>query len=289
MKRLFLAFLVGVFALSLAQPEAPEVMSVPWTVGGVAQPALLQLSYLRRLLEPKGVKLTEMLMLNRNVLEMSFPGTANSLYVRVVEQNSTPYVVFDDILINLAQLDLGLNVPVRVEGWATPTLTIGATSFKLGSKNGPVNPYLAYMYLVRKTLLDRGDAPPYLSKLLDDNPKTRACTHQLASSDPAGTVYAVASRRWADINLKAPYDRIPGGFPQPSAFDLAPVENGRVRLKLPEASAQYAPSLEAWQKSRDPDTLILIKLSGKIVDNNAEYQVVVPSSGKTQAVSCKGG
>jgi len=289
MRNLFLTALIGCSALGLAQTNPPEVLSVPWTLGGVAQPALLRLSYLKGLLEPKGVKLSESLILNRNVLEMSFPGTTNSLYIRVVEQKSTPYAVFDDIAINLAQLDLGVNVPVRLEGWATPTVTIGATSFKLGSKTGPVNPYLAYMYLVRKALLDRGDAPPFLSKLLDDNPKARACTHELRVSDPAGTVYAAVSREWANVNLKAPYDRIPGGFPRPAGFDVAAVENGRLRLKLPETTAQYAGSLEQWQKAADPDSLILIRLSGKITDRNAEYQVVVPSGGRTQAVSCKGG
>jgi len=283
------ALLVGICSFGLAQPEAPEVAAVPWRVGGVVQPSLLPLEPLERLLGPKGVKLKEMLVLGRNVLELSFPATRNSLYVRVVEQNNASYAVFDDILVNLAQLDLGVNLPVKVEGWSTPTLTIGATRFKLGSPSNPVNPYLGYMYLVRKALLDRGDAPPYLSKLLDDNPLTRACVHQLASSDPDGTVYAVASRRWAEVNLKAPYDRIPGGFPQPSAFDLAAVEQGRLRLRLPQATAQYAPSLEAWQQAKDPDTLLLIRLSGQIVDGNAVYQVVVPSGGKTLARACQKG
>lgn len=289
MRNLYLLVMIGVSTLSLAQPGGSEVPSAPWRVGGVVQPALLRLSSLKSSLAPKGVKLTEMLMLNRNVLEMSFPGTANSLYIRVVEQNNAPYAVFDDIPINLAQLDFGVNVPVRLEGWATPTITIGTTSVKLGGKNNPVNPYLGYMYLVRKALLDRGDAPPYLSKLLDDNPKARNCTHEIRAGDPAGTVYAAASREWANINLKAPYDRIPGGFPRPAGFDVAAVENGRLRLKLPGSAAQYAPSLEAWQKASDPDTLILIRLTGKITDRNAEYEVVVPGGGKTQAVSCKGG
>ncbi|MBF6594259.1 MAG: hypothetical protein IVW51_07400 [Thermaceae bacterium] len=280
--------IAGWLTLALGQPSpAPSVSAVPWAVGGIAQPSLLRLSDLKTLLESKGVKFDQVAVLSRYLLEMQFPQTANALYIRIIDHNNRSYAVFDDIFINLAQLDMGVNVAVRVEGWDTPTITIGSTSFKVGSRDAPVNPYLAYMYLVRKALLGRGDAPPYLSKLLDDNPKARACLHTLRVSDPEGTVYAVASRRWAEINLAAPYDRILGGFPQPSAFDVAPVDGGLVRLHLASSSAQYAPSLQAWQKSKDPNSLLLIKLNGKITDQNAEYQVVVPSGGKTQALNCK--
>lgn len=104
-------------------------------------------------------------------------------------------------------------------------------------------------------------------------------------SDPSGTVYAVASRVWAEANLKAPYDKIPD-FAKPAAFHVGVVQNGRILLLLPNESASYANSLENWAKARDRETLILIKLSGRVVDLQAEYQVVVPPQGRSRALRC---
>lgn len=269
--------------LALAQSE---VHSVPWAIGGVQQPALLRVSELRSLLEPKGVRFNETGILGRYLLEVKFPQTTNGIYLRMVSQNNISYAVFDDLFINLAQVDLGINTPVKVEGWANPTLTIGATIFKLGTSRNPVNPYLGYMYLARKLLIDRSDAPPYLAKLLDEDPKSRRCLHELRVDDPAGTVYAVASRVWAEANLRASYDQIPD-FSRPAAFHVGAVQNGRIRLLLPNQSANYASSLENWKKARDPETLILIKLSGRVVDLQAEYKVVVPPQGRSQAQRCE--
>lgn len=261
------------------------VGSVPWAVGGVQKPALLQVDELRRLLEPKGVRFTETGILGRYLLEVKFPQTTNGLYLRMVSQNNTSYAVFDDLFINLAQVDLGINTPVRVEGWANPLITIGPTVFRLGTQRNPVNPYLGYMYLVRKRLIDRDDAPPYLAKLLDEDPRARRCIHELPVTDPAGTVYAVASRVWAEANLKAPYDRIPD-FIRPAAFHVGAVQNGRMRLLLPRESANYASNLEEWAKARDKETLILIRLTGWIKGLNAEIQVIRPPRGRSQAVRC---
>ncbi len=260
-----------------------EVGSVPWVVGGVQQPALLRVSELRRLLEPKGVRFDETAILGRYLLEIKFPQTARSMYLRIVSQNNVSYAVFDDLFINLAQVDLGIKV--RVEGWANPILTIGPTVFKLGAERNPVNPYLGYMYLVRKLLVDRSDAPPYLAKLLDENPKARRCLHELRVSDPPGTVYAAASRVWAEANLKAPYDKIPD-FDRPAAFHVGAVQDGRIRLLLPGELAHYASSLENWEKARDRETLILIRLSGRVVDLQAEYRVVVPPQARSRALRC---
>lgn len=281
-KRLVGAGILGVLMVAAQS----NVGSVPWAIGGVQQPALLRVSELRSLLEPKGVRFNETGILGRYLLEVKFPQTANGLYLRMVSQNNISYAVFDDLFINLAQVDLGINTPVKVEGWANPTLTIGATIFKLGSSRNPVNPYLGYMYLVRKLLIDRSDAPPYLAKLLDEDPKARRCLHELRVADPAGTVYAVASRVWAEANLRAPYDQIPD-FSRPAAFHVGAVQNGRIRLMLPNQSANYASSLENWQKARDRETLILIKLSGRVLDLQAEYQVVVPPQGRSQAQRCR--
>ncbi len=275
------AGILGVL-MALAQPS---VSSVPWAVGGVQEPALLQVSELRRLLEPKGVRFAETGILGRYLLEVRFPQTTNGLYLRMVSQNNISYAVFDDLFINLAQVDLGINTPVRVEGWANPLITIGPTVFRLGTQRNPVNPYLGYMYLARKGLIDRDDAPPYLAKLLDENPKARRCVHELRVSDPAGTVYAVASRVWAEANLKAPYDKIPD-FPRPAAFHVGAVQDGRIRLLLPRETATYAGSLENWAKARDKETLILIRLSGRIVDLQSEFRVVVPPQGRSQAQRC---
>ncbi|WP_243455190.1 hypothetical protein [Meiothermus sp. CFH 77666] len=273
-------------AMGLAWTLAQDgVGSVPWAVGGVQQPALLRVSELRSLLEPKGVRFNETGILGRYLLEVRFPQTANGLYLRMVSQNDTSYAVFDDLFINLAQVDLGIRTPVRVEGWANPVITIGPTVFKLGTARNPVNPYLGYMYLARKALIDRSDAPPYLAKLLDEDPKARRCLHELRVSDPAGTVYVAASRVWAEANLKAPYDKIPD-FAKPAAFHVGAVQNGRIRLLLPNESASYASSLPNWEKARDRETLVLIKLSGRIVDLQAEYQVVVPPQGRSRALRC---
>lgn len=273
-------------AIGLAWVLAQDgVGSVPWAVGGVQQPALLRVSELRSFLEPKGVRFTETAILGRYLLEVRFPQTANSLYLRMVSQNEISYAVFDDLFINLAQVDLGVRTPVRVEGWANPVITIGPTVFKLGTARNPVNPYLGYMYLVRKALIDRSDAPPYLAKLLDEDPKARRCLHELRVSDPAGTVYAAASRVWAEANLKAPYDKIPD-FAKPAAFHVGVVQNGRIRLLLPGESASYASSLSTWEKARDRETLILVKLSGRVVDLQAEYQVVLPPQRRSRALRC---
>lgn len=275
---------VGAVGLAWALAQG-DVGSVPWAVGGVQQPALLRVSELRSLLEPKGVRFNETGILGRYLLEVKFPQTANGLYLRMVSQNDISYAVFDDLFINLAQVDLGIHTPVRVEGWANPVITIGPTVFKLGTARNPVNPYLGYMYLARKALIDRSDAPPYLAKLLDEDPSARRCLHELRVSDPAGTVYAAASRVWAEANLKAPYDKIPD-FAKPATFHVGAVQNGRIRLLLPNESASYASSLLNWEKARDRETLILIKLSGRIVNLQAEYQVVVPPQGRSRALRC---
>lgn len=273
-------------AMGLAWTLAQDgVGSVPWVVGGVQQPALLRVSELRSLLEPKGVRFNETGILGRYLLEVKFPQTTNGLYLRMVSQNDISYAVFDDLFINLAQVELGIRTPVRIEGWANPVITIGPTVFKLGTVRNPVNPYLGYMYLARKALIDRSDAPPYLAKLLDEDPKARRCLHELRVSDPAGTVYVAASRVWAEANLKAPYDKIPD-FAKPAAFHVGAVQNGRIRLLLPGESASYASSLPNWEKARDRETLVLIKLSGRIVDLQAEYQVVVPPQGRSRALRC---
>ncbi len=272
----------AVMLLTLAQNA---VHSVPWVVGGVQQPALLRVSELRSLLEPKGVRFSETGILGRYLLEVRFPQTTNGLYLRMVSQNNTYYAVFDDLFINLAQVDLGQGTPVRVTGWASPTLTIGPTVFKLGTARSPVNPYLGYMYLARKLLIDRSDAPPYLAKLLDEDPKARRCLHELRVNDPAGTVYVAASRVWAEANLKAPYDQIPD-FSKPAGFHVGAVQNGRIRVLLPGETASYAPSLDRWENARDRETLILIRLSGRIVNLQAEYQVVLPPQGRSRAVRC---
>ncbi|GIW27514.1 MAG: hypothetical protein KatS3mg070_0877 [Meiothermus sp.] len=278
--------LIGIGALwVLAAAAQPSVGSVPWAVGGVQEPALLRVAELRRLLEPKGVRFNETGILGRYLLEVKFPQTANGLYLRMVSQNEVPYAVFDDLFINLAQVDLGVGTPVRVTGWANPTVTIGPTTFSLGTTKNPVNPYLGYMYLVRKLLIDRSDAPPYLAKLLDENPKARRCLHELEVGDPPGTVYAAASKVWAEANLKAPYD-YPPDFPAPAAFHVDAVQNGRIRLLLPNDKANYAASLEDWKKSRDREMLVLIKLTGWIKNLNAEYQIVRPPRGRSQAVRC---
>jgi hypothetical protein len=269
-------------ALSLGQSE---VGSVPWAIGGVQQPALLRISELRSLLEPKGVRFNETGILGRYLLEIKFPQTSNGLYLRMVSQNNISYAVFDDLFINLAQVDLGIQTPVKVQGWANPIISIGPTVFQLGTQQNPVNPYLGYMYLVRKRLIDRSDAPPYLAKLLDEDPRARRCLHELRVNDPAGTVYAVASRVWAEANLKAPYDKIPD-FSKPAAFHVGAVQNGRIRLLLPSESANYASSLDNWEKARDRETLLLIKLSGRVVDLQAEYQVTLPPGGRTKALRC---
>lgn len=275
---------VGTMGLAWALAQG-NVGSVPWSVGGVQQPALLRVSELRSLLEPKGVRFNETGILGRYLLEIKFPQTTNGLYLRMVSQNDLSYAVFDDLFINLAQVDLGINTTVKVEGWANPVITIGPTVFKLGTARNPVNPYLGYMYLARKALIDRSDAPPYLAKLLDEDPSARRCLHELRVSDPSGTVYAVASRVWAEANLKAPYDKIPD-FAKPAAFHVGVVLNGRILLLLPNESASYANSLENWAKARDRETLILIKLSGRVVDLQAEYQVVVPPQGRSRALRC---
>lgn len=201
------------------------VGSVPWAVGGVQEPALLRVAELRRLLEPKGVRFNETGILGRYLLEVRFPQAANGLYLRMVSQSEVLYVVFDDLFINLVQVDLGVGTVVRVVGWANPTIAIGPTTFSLGTAKNPVNPYLGYMYLVRKLLVDRSDAPPYLAKLLDENPKARRCLHELEVSDPPGTVYAAASRIWAEANLKAPYD-YPPAFPYRRHFMWALCRRG---------------------------------------------------------------
>jgi hypothetical protein len=236
-------------------------------------------------LEPKGVRFNETGILGRYLLEVRFPQTANALYLRMVSQNEISYAVFDDLFINLAQVDLGVGTVVKVEGWANPVLTIGPTVFRLGTATNPVNPYLGYMYLVRKALIDRSDAPPYLAKLLDEDPAARRCLHELRVSDPPGTVYAVASRVWAEANLKAPYDKIPD-FARPAAFHVGAVQNGRIRLLLPGESALYASSLENWQKARNSEMLILIRLTGRVVDMQAEYRLVVPPQGRSLASRC---
>lgn len=274
--------ILGVF-VAVAQPS---VGSVPWVVGGVQEPALLRVAELRRLLEPKGVHFNETGILGRYLLEVRFPQTTNGLYLRMVSQNGVSHVVFDDLFINLAQVDLGVGTVVRVVGWANPTIAIGPTTFSLGTAKNPVNPYLGYMYLIRKLLVDRSDAPPYLAKLLDENPKARRCLHELEVSDPPGTVYAVASKIWAEANLKAPYD-YPPDFPVPAAFHVGAVQEGRIRLLLPNEKARYADSLEDWKKSPEPEMLILIRLTGRLKDLNAEYQIVRPPRGRSQALRCK--
>ncbi|AWR86970.1 hypothetical protein [Meiothermus taiwanensis] len=278
--------LVGLVVLGVLMVAAQaSVGAVPWAVGGVQEPALLQVGELRRLLEPKGVSFAETGILGRYLLEVKFPQTTNALYLRMVSQNNVSYAVFDDLFINLAQVDLGINTPVKVEGWANPVIAIGPTVFRLGTQRNPVNPYLGYMYLVRKRLIDRDDAPPYLAKLLDEDPRARRCIHELPVNDPAGTVYAVASRVWAEANLKAPYDKIPD-FAKPAAFHVGAVQNGRIRLLLSRESANYASHLEEWAKARDKETLILIRLTGWIKDLNAEIQVIRPPRGRSQAVRC---
>ena len=150
--------LVGMLAvvLSLAQSD---VGSVPWAIGGVQQPALLRVSELRSLLEPKGVRFNETGILGRYLLEIKFPQTTNGLYLRMISQNNISYAVFDDLFINLAQVDLGINTTVKVEGWANPVITIGPKVFKLGTARNPVNPYFCYVYLAPKPLINRSDAP----------------------------------------------------------------------------------------------------------------------------------
>lgn len=276
------AGILGVL-ISLAQPN---VGSVPWAIGGVQEPALLRVAELRRLLEPRGVRFNETGILGRYLLEVRFPQTTNGLYLRMISQNEVSYVVFDDLFINLAQVDLGIGTAVRVMGWASPTITIGPTTFTLGTTKNPVNPYLGYMYLVRKLLIDRSDAPPYLAKLLDEDPKARRCLHELKVNDPPGTIYAVASKAWAEANLKAPYDH-PPDFPIPAAFHVGVVQNGRIRLLLPAEKGSYASDLEGWKKSRERETLILIRLSGWLREQNAEYQIVRPPQGRSMAVRCQ--
>lgn len=275
---------IGVLWVLIAVAQ-PSVGSVPWAVGGVQEPALLRVAELRRLLEPKGVRFNETGILGRYLLEVKFPQTINGLYLRMVSQNDVSYAVFDDLFINLAQVDLGIGTLVRINGWANPTITIGPTTFSLGTAKNPVNPFLGYMYLVRKSLIERSDAPPYLAKLLDEDPKARRCLHELAVDDPPGTIYAVASKVWAEANLKAPYDN-PPYFPVPAAFFVGAVRNGRLQLLLPHEKASYAASLEDWKKSRERELLILIRLTGAIKNLNAEYQVVKPPRGRTQAVHC---
>ncbi len=277
-------WLIGTILASQALAQE-GVGSVPWVIGGVQQPALLRVSELRSLLEPKGVRFSETGILGRYLLEVKFPQTANGLYLRMVSQNNITYAVFDDLFINIAQVDLGIHTPVKVEGWANPVITIGPTVFRLGTQGSPVNPYLGYMYLARKQLIDRSDAPPYLAKLLDEDPRARRCLHELPVNDPAGTVYVVASRVWAEANLKAPYDKIPE-FARPAAFHVGAVRNARIPLLLPNPSASYASSLEDWRKARDPETLILIRLSGRVVNLQAEYRVVVPPQGRSRALQC---
>jgi hypothetical protein len=65
------------------------------------------------------------------------------------------------------------------------------------------------------------------------------------------------------------------------------VQNGRIRLLLPAEKASYASDLEGWKKSRERETLILIRLSGWLREQNAEYQIVRPPQGRSMAVRCQ--
>ena len=94
----------------------------------------------RSALEPLGVKFTELVM---GAYEIRFP---NGLPFRT--GGNEGILVFDFV-----EILKKTNLPVKIEGWDNPTITVGKTSFALGSSENKISGSSVYATLLYKDLL----------------------------------------------------------------------------------------------------------------------------------------
>jgi hypothetical protein len=241
---------------------------------------------LRPTLEPLGIKFADT---TDDYHEVRFP---NGWPFRIT--NNGGILIFD--FVNILK---GSNLPIQITGWDNPKITVGKTSFTLGSSENPITGSSVYATLLYRDLLmyfpgligdplvrDTVDSTLFTQLRKELKPNMPHFVHTIQTTLKPGTVVAVLSKDtfWLEpkrIPLGESY-RFPNGVAKFGRAFIAPVsDDGTITYD------SGARTLAVVQPEQMKPTVVnghamvaLIRFTGSLSQNSI-FEVVATESVKT--------
>ena len=248
----------------------------------------ISMDSLRPALEPLGVKFSDS---TDDYHEVRFP---DSLPFRIT--NNGGILIFD--FVNILK---GSNLPIQIEGWDNPKITVGKTSFTLGSSENRITGSSVYATLLYRDLLMyfpgligdplvRDTADNTLFAQLKNNLKTTMphFVHSIQTKLKPGTVVAVLSKDtfWLEpkkVPLSEGY-RFPKGVAKFGRAFIAPVaDDGTITYDSGSRSLAIVQPEQMKPTVVNGHAMVALMQFTGFLNQNATFEVVAPKTIKIKS------
>jgi len=239
----------GLLGWSLAVAQS-QIEAIRWQVGlGEHKPALLRLDQVRQVL-PQEARVAEVRQGPFPAVQVNLPD-GKVFYAQRINVGSKEYIPLEDLIISTVEQGYS----GEFSGWSSARLRVGIMDLQLSR----ADPYLAYVYLLGKSVLGRTE---YRTPLDPSTPQR--CLHIISSSDAPNTVFAILTRKAFETQVS--------GY-EGQSFDISYVQaNQQLRFRLIDSELVFAGSLE--ELGAGTGNAVLVRFGTALSGRGIDFSVV---------------